>query len=597
MARDPALAQSALFAGLAPEELEAVRERMRPREFASGEQLCAAGDPSDRIWLITSGLVNWRAGTTAGGGEIELRMRKGDVIGAQDAITGAERTATVAASTITHTLELDASDLLELASRFPRILINVVQTQRERLFRASARSAALFSASVRSSSQRGEEIGVIAGPSMKGVLPRLIAAARTASPRPVSVLDRSLSFAGALTASDELAAEHATVLIPSELDPETLGVLLDEVDRVVALVGTAEEAAQMGRVAAAAEGRRLEIVVVSDEAREASQMWYPGTLQLVVRECPRQAGFPLAGRDLAWIARHLTRTKLGVALGAGGAKGYAHVGFLQTLEEAGYAVDYVGGSSIGGFVASQVALGCSAAEVEARFREAFSAENVAQLFKSPLVGSAGVETLTGLLKQATRQAFFSHTTIPLTIMAVDLTERAPVAQRHGAIWEALLTALSVAGVFPTPERDGHRFIDAIALVPVPTAAVLEDGADIVAAVNLLGTDSLEQWPGVPEEEPDAEPKKARRRGPLDTMLEAMDLSQVDTSARHAALADVVVTPRFGPAEWRDFHLADLFLAAGREAAREQLPALEALARPVDLVGAERQASILDVPVR
>jgi NTE family protein len=374
-------------------------------------------------------------------------------------------------------------------------------------------------------------------------------------------------------------------------------VLLDEVDRVVALVGTAQEAAQMGRVAAAAEGRRLEIVVVSDEAREASQMWYPGTLELVVRECPRQAGFPLADRDLGWIVRHLTRTKLGVALGAGGAKGYAHVGFLQTLEEAGYAVDYVGGSSIGGFVASQVALGCDAAEVEARFREAFSAENVAQLFKSPLVGSAGVEALTSLLKEATQQAFFSHTSIPLAIMAVDLTERMPVVQRQGPIWEALLAALSVAGVFPTPERNGHRFIDAIALVPVPTAAVLEQGADIVAAVNLLGTESLERWPGVPEEEPDAEPKKARRRGPLDTMLEAMDLSQVDTSARHAALADVVVTPRFGPAEWRDFHLADLFLAAGRAAAREQLPALQALARPVDMVGAERQASILDVPVR
>jgi CRP-like cAMP-binding protein len=82
MARDPALAQSQLFEGLAPEELEAVRERMRPRQFAPGEQLCAAGDASDRIWLITAGLVNWRAGTTAGAGEIELRMRKGDVIGA-----------------------------------------------------------------------------------------------------------------------------------------------------------------------------------------------------------------------------------------------------------------------------------------------------------------------------------------------------------------------------------------------------------------------------------------------------------------------------------------------------------------------------------
>ena len=50
---------------------------------------------------------------------------------------------------------------------------------------------------------------------------------------------------------------------------------------------------------------------------------------------------------------------------------------------------------------------------------------------------------------------------------------------------------------------------------------------------------------------------------LDTILEAMDLSQLDTSVRHAGLADVMITPRFGPADWRDFQLADLFLEAGR----------------------------------
>ena len=62
----------------------------------------------------------------------------------------------------------------------------------------------------------------------------------------------------------------------------------------------------------------------------------------------------------------------------------------------------------------------------------------------------------------------------------------------------------------------------------------------------------------------------------------MDLSQLETSARHAELADVTITPRFGPAHWRYFHLADLFLAAGRRAALEQLPALQALSTPVDL---------------
>jgi len=80
MSLPSSLVRSQLFAGLSGTDLEAVSERMRPRQFAPGEQVCTAGEPSDRIWLITEGLVQWVAGTTAGGGEIELRMRKGDVI-------------------------------------------------------------------------------------------------------------------------------------------------------------------------------------------------------------------------------------------------------------------------------------------------------------------------------------------------------------------------------------------------------------------------------------------------------------------------------------------------------------------------------------
>jgi hypothetical protein len=67
----------------------------------------------------------------------------------------------------------------------------------------------------------------------------------------------------------------------------------------------------------------------------------------------------------------------------------------------------------------------------------------------------------------------------------------------------------------------------------------------------------------------------------------MDLSQVDTSERHADLADVVITPRFGPSDWRDFHLGDLFLAAGREAAVAELPRLQELCRPVDIEAARQ----------
>jgi NTE family protein len=591
MARDASLARSPVFEGLDDAELDVVAEHMRPRQFAPDEQLCQAGDPSDRIWLITGGLVSWTASVTAGGEDIVLRMRKGDVIGAQDAITGKERSATVVASMHTSALELDTEDLISLARRFPQILINVIQMQRERLFRASARSAALFSGSVRSAADRGgEEVGLVAGESLAGAVPALVAAAKTASTREVDFLDRSLSFAGALTASDDLASESATVLIPGDLEPENLAVMLDELDRVVALAGNADEVERLGKVAEAAEGRNLEVILVSDEAREASRAWSVEFFKRIVRDCPRQQDFPLADADLAWVARHLTRTKLGVALGAGGAKGYAHVGVLQVLEEAGYTVDFAGGSSIGGFVATHVALGYDAQETYERFRKAFNDERLAKLFGGAFGGGAvGAETLTGMLKEATEERFFSHTAIPLVIMAVDLTDRGATAQRRGPLWEALLAALAVAGVFPPLERDGHRLVDAIALVPVPTAAVIEDGADVVLSVNLLGAETLEEWPDAPKQEAD-EPAKAKRKNMLDTLFEVMDLSQLDTAARHAELADVVVTPRFGPADWRDFELADLFLAAGRAAALEQLPALQALCKPVDLEAARREVA-------
>ena len=540
------------------------------------------GEPSECMWVITSGLVHWYAPTTAGAGDIELRLRKGDVIGAQDAMNGEGRTATVVARVQTTALELGAADLKTLAEERPQILFNVIRALRERLVRTSAQTA---------TADRGEEIALITGPSLKNVVAPLVAAARTATPRPITFLDSRMSFAGTLSASDQAANEHATVLMPSELDPDSLPVLLEEVDRVVMLLGSASEAQSVASVLSAPPRGRLEIVLVSDEAENASTVWPSGARELVVRICSRASGdFPLRDDDARWLARHLTRTKLGLALGAGGAKGYAHIGVLQVLEEAGYEVDNVGGSSIGGFVATHVALGYDSAETDARFRAAFNPETVSTLFSNPLGGgSVGIDTLTRLLKGATEDRFFSHAVMPLVVMALDLDAREALPIRQGSLWEALTAALAVAGVFPAQDRGGHRLVDAIALVPVPSAAVYEDGADLAVSVNLLGGAPLEKWPGL-EDEAAEEPKK-RRRGMLDTMLEVMDLGQLDTSKRLADLADVAITPRFGPADWRDFHLADRFLAAGRAAAEEQLPKLQALCRPVDLEAAHRQAAV------
>ena len=118
-------------------------------------------------------------------------------------------------------------------------------------------------------------------------------------------------------------------------------------------------------------------------------------------------------------------------------------------------------------------------------------------------------------------------------------------------------------------------VDAVVLTPVPTEAVFAAGADVTVAVNLLGRETLPCWPGDDSPDRRVRPAGAARDG----VVEALEVAQIDAAARQAGLADVPITPRFGPGTWRHFHLADRYLAAGSAAAAAALPALAALARP------------------
>jgi predicted acylesterase/phospholipase RssA/CRP-like cAMP-binding protein len=518
--------------------------------------------------VITAGLVDVLGAVgSVDAGEVLARQRKGSSVGEVAVILGEPYAETVVASIRTSGLQYPAEELHALTRQFPQIVLNVLRTAHERLAHARTRSA---------EARQGETVALAVGASLRGAVSGVIAAARSVTPRPVTSLDRQFSFAGAVTAADDLAASHATVLLPTELDASTVATLMREADRVVALAGTAGEAAELDVLEGGGE-TLVEAVLVGPEAKGAANALSTTAPVRVVRFCEAKRGAQLAPGDVAWLARHLTRTKLGLALGAGGAKGYAHVGVLQVLEEAGYTVDCVAGSSIGAIVGSYLALGAGAAEIERTLRDAYTPANVAEIFKTSLAGRAtGLDLQTRLLRETTGDKTFADTTIPLTVMSVDLDQRAPAALRDGPIWEALLAATALAGVFPPHPRDGHRMVDGLALVPVPTGAVIEDGADVTVSVNLIAPEVLPRWPGGPAPEP---PPERRRRGVLDDLLEVMDLSQLAQSVHHAELADVPITPLFGPGEWRDFHLADLFLAAGRAAAERQLPTLKSLALP------------------
>ena len=583
--RVPFLPGGPLFAQLDAKALDDIRRRTRPRRYAAGDVLCQEGDQSDSVLVLQRGFADVHVTPRAGKRPVTVRhLHAGDVVGEVGALTGLPRSATVVASSDIGALEIEREAFNRLLADHPKLEANLTRLLGARL--ASGNSAL-----------RGPGQGIVAlivGTKRSYPADRVLEAARRASPRPTAVIDlRSASdaIAGASLAParavpghtcavtgvphalehlDRLESTHETVILVVGAAQHGLARLLARADRVVALASRGEAVALAPRLRPV---HRLADLVLIGRAPDDSIP--PLAEWRVVRRCVDE---PTAF-DIAWLGRHLSRTKLGLALGAGGAKCFAHAGVIDTLQRAGYTVDYVSGSSMGAVTAVWLALGMSGADIADTFSRQWAPRPVVdEIFRKGAAGD-GVRILGQLLRETTGDRSFADLETAATVMTADLAARCPAPLTSGALWEALMAALAIPGLYPPWPRGEQRLVDAVSLTPVPTESAVEAGADVTLAVNVLGREAHPSWPATAAGAGPAATASLRPGHVRDTVVEVLELAQIDASARQAARADVPITPRFGPATWRDMQLGPLFFAAGAEAAETQLSRLRSLARP------------------
>lgn len=526
-----------LFDGLDGTTREELRAALRTRVLPAGAVLCRAGDRGDSLYLVERGLLHVLDGDTAA---LLGRQRAGDVVGEIALLTGEPRSATLLARVPTVVSELPRDAFLAVAARHPVLLANLAEIVGRRLVARTAAAPARITA-------------LLTGPSGWTGAATAIATARAASATPLTVLDATSAEAGpadgtAVTGSEAAAANSAP--------PPGLLARLD----AAAAAGPVLLHVRTGRPDVA------ELLDYCDRTIAVRPAGSPPDPALTA-SLPGAATWVEASIDPARLGRRLARASIGVAFGAGGAKGWAHVGVLRSLQRAGYAIDAVAGSSIGAWVAAWTALGHDAGAVGQLLRDRFDTEAVQAMFRRG--GADGTTVMRRLARQTTAGAGFADLAMPLTVLTADLAAQRPVPLTEDSMADALVAAMTVPGLYPPVRRGDQRLVDAVVLTPVPTAALA--GVDVTIAVNLLARQALPAWPGEPEPE-----RNARDRDPV---VESLELASLGAAATQAAAASVPVTPGFGPGTWRDFRRADRFLAAGEEAMEQALPGLRALARP------------------
>lgn len=205
------------------------------------------------------------------------------------------------------------------------------------------------------------------------------------------------------------------------------------------------------------------------------------------------------------------RPKIGLALGSGGAKGYAHVGVLKILEQEDIKIDFIAGTSVGSLVGALYALGFDTNKIEKILLEqdfmkyitfesisfelkktndrnifGFSV-NLPKLIASPRLPRGLISTV-GIRDEFDRISNWAHfeydLKIPFKAVATDLITGERAIMDKGKVSNAVAASISVPGIFSPFEYEDKILVDGGLKDPVPVDVVREMGADIVIAISL-----------------------------------------------------------------------------------------------------------------
>jgi NTE family protein len=326
--------------------------------------------------------------------------------------------------------------------------------------------------------------------------------------------------------------------------------------------------------------------------------------------CPAHSilrGYPLAdslgGIDrspsftiqIARMAREIGRCRVGLALSSGGARGLAHIGVIQVLEENGIDIDVVAGSSMGAYVGAHWAYGHDGIACEKIARHLESRWGLIHLLDPvmpPRQGFLSTRRVARWLRRGIGDIRFIELARPLRVVATDFETLDRVTFSSGEVALAVEASIAIPGICVPVRLNGRTLMDGGIADPLPVGVLSEMGVERIIAVNTIPTSAhLATCVGCASE---SRPQGGTHgiggwfnrhlnyfaRGNLcDILMRANFGGQMRVAEQACHLADVVLRPWVCDARWHDFTNPGKYITLGRKAAAGQLAEIKALTLP------------------
>src|SRR5258708_7943437 len=250
------------------------------------------------------------------------------------------------------------------------------------------------------------------------------------------------------------------------------------------------------------------------------------------------------------------RAGIGLALGGGFARGFAHLGVLQVWEQHRIPISCIAGTSVGSILGAAYASGAPLARIMATCKT-LRLRDIARWRVSRL-GFASNHRLGDLIERVFEARQFEDLHIPMAVVATDLNSGEPVVITHGNLIDAIRASCAFPGLFEPVEIGTRCLADGGLVAPVPTRAARDLGAEYVLGVS-VGVEDV--YRGTP----------SNIFQVVSRAVTAAQKHQHEVWERHA---DLVLRPDVQSLAWDDFERADEAIEAGAAAAKSALPRIK-----------------------